>query len=144
PANGRAGDWLGRLHLPGDRRYLRCLSRGRLFACREQIPDDLAHLDLVPGFGSAGGNGENTSVQGFNLFGGFIAFERKQEIAGLDRVAIALQPFDEGSVFHRPAQPGNSDLDGHDIPSCHSSNRFRMARSMSSTWGTTAFSSVGL
>src|SRR5262245_14200176 len=148
-----------------------------MFPLRGQVRQHLPHLHFVARLWPVGRQSQNAGINGFNVLGRFFAFQRKQEIARPDLIAVVLQPADEDAFVHRPAEAGNGDGNGHGRTAVlfvvtrfsgsnetdplqrversrpakaghyqlrHSSNNSTIARSISSTWGTTAFSSVGL
>ena len=91
----------------------------RLFGYRcaltfsEQVAEHMTDFDDVARFGAIERDAQNAAVDGFDLLRGFVAFEREEWFAFFDEVAILLQPREELPFLHRPAEPGQCDVDGH-------------------------------
>ena len=75
-------------------------------------------------------NAQTAGFQAFDLLRGLVALEAEEGLAGLDELAVVLEPADEDALVHVPAQPGNGDVDGHVSvlgARVHSATRSRIA-----------------
>ena len=49
---------------------------------------------------------QNSALERLDFDGRFIALDSEKQIAGLNKIAIPLEPLDKHAFFHRPAKPG--------------------------------------
>ena len=81
---------------------------------RQQVTQDLPHLDAVTGLGAVGGNVENPGVNGLDFLSGFVALECEERLALLDKVSVFFQPIEELAFLHGPPETRQLNFDGHD------------------------------
>src|SRR5207248_7984037 len=103
----------GRPRRRGGGRLLRHVAPRRGLSCGGQVSDDLPDLHQVTGLRAVAGEAQNARVDGLDVFGRLLALKDEQGITRPDRVAVALEPLDEGALLHRPAEPRDSDGDCH-------------------------------
>ena len=95
-AGGRSRDALRILALAGDQR------------------DELVHRHVGRAFRHHD-LGEDAFVDGLDFHGRLVGLDLGDHVAGLDRVALLLQPLGEVALLHGGRQGGHQDIDGHGV-----------------------------
>src|SRR5262245_57822358 len=78
--------------------------------------DHLADLDDITRFRAIAIDAQNAAVDRLDVLRGLVAFQDEQRLARLDDFAVALEPFDEGALLHRPATPRDRNLWHENLP----------------------------
>jgi hypothetical protein len=110
---------------------LRFTLKRRRFTLRDEKPKDLSDLDCVTGLWSVGRNAQDPFIKRLDILGRLFAFQDEERLTARNEIAVALQPLAEGPFVHRPAQPGNHNLNRHEIrnPNDESLNEIRIPKS---------------
>ena len=66
------------------------------------MPQHIPDPDGIPWFGSVGLDTQDARVDGFDLLDGLVTFDAEQGIAGLNLVALLLQPSYKATFLHGP------------------------------------------
>src|SRR5262245_57340764 len=110
----RSLPWFG--SRSGGRRFvapLRARSRRRGFTFRKQPAEHAAYRYHVAFLRRIGREAEDAAVDRLDFLDRLVALEREERLPFLDAFARPLEPCEESSFLHGPAESRQFDLDGH-------------------------------
>jgi hypothetical protein len=76
--------------------------------------EDLSHFDRVSRARTVVRDPQNAGVDRLDVLRRLFPLEHEQGLAAGDRRPIGLEPFPEGSLFHRPSETGNHNFNRHE------------------------------